>query len=73
MADENEKNLSVRANARTQRQIELVVRDAAREGLTAPGHANRVRVKASHVTRLALQAGLPLVMAALRAENQRAR
>jgi hypothetical protein len=69
---EAEKNLSVRADSRVQRQIEQLVREAEREGLTAQGCAHRVRVKASHITRLALRAGLPLVMAALRAENRRA-
>jgi hypothetical protein len=67
---ETDTALSIRLSASTRKQADKLVSVAWKEGLVVQGKSNNVRVRHAHVYRLAVEAGLPLVLAKLREMQQ---
>ncbi len=62
-----DKHVSVGLNPKTARAADRIVERAWKEDLRVQGRTKTLRVKHSHVLRLAIEEGLPLVLDRLRA------
>ena len=67
MTDDRETQVSVRVPVAWMDTAEALAAEANQEGLRVPGVANPIRVKRTHVLRMAIQQGMRHALASLRA------
>lgn len=64
--NDNDVHVTIRVSAKAHRKADQITVKANRENLKVQGPVNPIRIRSSHILRLAVEKGLPLVLDELR-------
>ena len=66
MIQKEDKHLTIRVSPKTAKAVDTILQRAWREDLQVQGRSHPIRVKHSHIFKMAVEIGVPLALQALR-------